>query len=321
VNQLHAIRVFLRVAENNSLSRAAASLDLSNAAVTRSLSLLESHLNTRLVNRTTRSLSLTEAGEVYALGCRKVVELLDSIDSAIGSGNAEANGTLRLVVAPSFALLGLPPLLRRYCQLNPDVKVDLKLLHRNVDVVEDSFDAGIVASWQVNAGTLIRRPLTVIRPVVVASPDYLAAHGKPATPDQLATHCILAPSREIHSGSWRFADAQGEHRIVDLTPRFTVNDMIMLRQLVLFNMGVAILPGAYVKEDIRNRTLIPLLTDHAIQESAKELSLVYPGRHYIPARTRSFIDLTLEHFHGTAVDPSMANRASATRDSRWNQHV
>lgn len=277
------------------------------------MSLLESHLNTRLVNRTTRSLSLTEAGRFYAHGCQKVLEMVDSIDSAIGSGNSEPSGTLRLVVAPSFALLGLPPLLQRYCQLNPGVKVDVKLLHHSVDVVEHSFDVGIVASWQVNGGTLIRRPLTVIQPVVVASADYLAAHGRPTTPDQLAAHGVLAPSREIHGDDWCFVHKLGEHQIVSLNARCTVNDMIMLRQLVLLNMGIAILPGAYVNEDIRNRTLVPLLTDYEIREGDKELSLVYPGRHYISARTRSFIDLAIEHFSSVSSDAEVKQRDVSPR--------
>ena len=290
------MRIFLKIVENNSFSRAAASLDLSNAAVTRYMSLLEAHLDTRLVNRTTRSLSLTEAGHTYAHGCQQVMELVDSIDSAVGSGGSEPFGTLKLVAASSFALIGLPPLLQRYCRLNPKVKVDLVLLHRNVDLVEDGFDVGIVAPWQVSSSTLVRRPLTTIRPVVVASQPYLDIHGAPATPVQLTSRPVLVPSRDIRGSDWCFVDALGKEHTVRLDALCTVNDMIMLRQLVLANMGIAILPAAYVNEDIQNRTLIPVLCDYEIREGVKELSLVYPGRRHLSAKARAFINLTLDHF-------------------------
>lgn len=291
------MRVFLKVAENNSFTRAAASLDLSNAAVTRYVSLLEAHLNTRLINRTTRSLSLTEAGVTFMHGCRQVLELLESIESSVASGTNEPHGTLKLVAAASFSLVGLPPLVRKYCQSYPNVKVDLTLLHRNVDLVEDGFDVGIVTSRQVNGGTLVRRPLPSLHPVVVASPGYLARNGEPFTPDQLALRGFLAPSRDIHGGEWCFVNADGVVQTVSLSARCTVNDMIMLRQLALVHMGLAILPGPYVKDDVEKGSLVQVLRGYKIRESAKELSLVYPGRRHISAKVRAFVDLTLEHFH------------------------
>ncbi|PVX82672.1 DNA-binding transcriptional LysR family regulator [Paraburkholderia unamae] len=296
LNQLQAMRVFLKVAENNSFSRAAASLDLSNAAVTRYVALLEAHLNTRLINRTTRSLSLTEDGRAYVQGCRQMLELMDSIESSVGGGSGEPSGTLKLVASAAFSLVGLPPLVMDYCQRYPKVKLDLTLLHRNVDLVEDGFDIGILTSRQASSGSLVRRPLASLRPVVVASPAYLETYGVPAAPADLALCGFLAPSREIHGREWCFVNAQGEEESISVEPRCTVNDMIMLRQLALVHMGLAILPEAYVKDDLENRLLSLVLRDYEIREGDKELALVYPGRRHVSAKVRTFVDLAVEHF-------------------------
>ncbi|HKU00178.1 MAG TPA: LysR family transcriptional regulator [Paraburkholderia sp.] len=301
------MRAFLRVAENNSFSRAAASLDLSNAAVTRYVALLEAHLNTRLVNRTTRSLSLTEAGHAYANGCRQMFELLDAIESAVGDAASQPSGTLKLAAAASFSLVGLAPLILDYSARYPQVKVDLTLLHRNIDLVEEGFDVGIVAAWQVSGGTLVRRPLTTTRAVVVASRAYLDLRGAPSTPTQLAEHAFLAPSRDIHGSDWCFVDAREEEQVVSLNAHCTVNNMIMLRQLALVHMGLAILPESYVRDDIRSGALVQVLRDYEISEGTKELSLVYAGRRHLSAKVRTFVDMTLEHFR------SPCNTQSARR--------
>lgn len=296
LNQLQAMRVFLKVAENRSFSRAATSLDLSNAAVTRYVALLEAHLDTRLINRTTRSLSLTEDGRAFVQGCRQMFELMDSIESSVGRGTAEPSGTLKLVASASFSLVGLPPLVMSYCQRYPKVKVDLTLLHRNVDLVEDGFDVGILTSRQVSSGTLVRRPLASLRAIVVASPGCLESCGEPATPAQLSRCAFLAPSRDFHGREWCFVNAHGEEETISVEPRCTVNDMIMLRQLALVHMGFAILPEAYVRDDIENQLLVPVLRDYEIREGAKDLALVYPGRRHVSAKVRTFVDFALEHF-------------------------
>ena len=127
MNHLQAMRVFLKVAEAGSFGRAAAGLDLSNAVVTRYVALLETHLNTRLLNRTTRSVSLTEAGQTYAQGCKAVLEQIEAIESAISNSSIDPSGTLRVAASASFSLLGLTPLLRAYRKSFPNVKLRLTL--------------------------------------------------------------------------------------------------------------------------------------------------------------------------------------------------
>jgi len=296
MNQLQAMRVFMSVADHGSFGRAAAGLNLSNAVVTRYVALLEAHLNTRLVNRNTRSVSLTEAGITYAQGCRQVLDDLERIETQIAHGVAVPSGTLRLVAHASFSINGFTPLLQRYLATFPQVRVSLTLMHRAVDLIEEGFDAGIVAPRQVSGGTLIRRPLVTVAPVVVATPAYLAAHGVPQHPAELARHTLLGPSSDIHGENWQFETPDGACDAVRLEPAYAVNDAVMQRQAALAGMGIAILPSDQVAADLAHGAVVRVLDGYTIRNADKELSLVYPGRRHIPAKTRSFVDFTVDWF-------------------------
>ncbi|WP_233862163.1 LysR family transcriptional regulator [Paraburkholderia adhaesiva] len=303
MNQLQAMRVFLSVAAHGSFGRAAASLSLSNAVVTRYVALLEAHLNTRLVNRNTRSVSLTEAGMTYAQGCRQVLDDLEHIETQIAHGVAVPSGTLRLVAHASFSINGLTPLLQRFLATFPQVRVSLTLLHRQVDLIEEGFDAGIVAPQQVSGGTLIRRPLVTIAPVLVAAPAYLATQGVPHCPAELAQHTVLAPSSDIHGDDWQFEAPDGTRSGVRIEPAYAVNDAVMQRQAALAGMGIAILPSDQVVADLACGAVVRVLGDYTIRDADRELSLVYPGRRHVPAKTRSFVDFTVDWFRNQTESP------------------
>ncbi|RQG99869.1 LysR family transcriptional regulator [Paraburkholderia dinghuensis] len=303
MNQLQAMRVFLSVAAHGSFGRAAASLSLSNAVVTRYVALLEAHLKTRLVNRNTRSVSLTEAGATYAQGCRQVLDDLEHIETQIAHGVAVPSGTLRLVAYASFSINGLTPLLQRFLAAFPQVRVSLTLLHRSVDLIEEGFDAGIVAPHQVSGGTLIRRPLVTIAPVMVAAPAYLATQGVPHCPAELAQHTVLAPSSDIHGEDWQFVAPDGACNTIRIEPVYAVNDAVMQRQAALAGMGIAILPSDQVVEDLACGAVVRVLGGYTIRGADRELSLVYPGRRHVPAKTRSFVDFTVDWFRNQTESP------------------
>jgi DNA-binding transcriptional LysR family regulator len=296
LNQLQAMRVFLKIAEMNSFSRAASSLGLSNGAVTRYVVLLESHLNTRLINRTTRSLALTEAGRSYAQGCRQMLDLLESIESTVGREAREPSGTLKLAGASSFSLVALAPIIMNYRERYPKVKVELTLHHGTVDLIEDGFDVGLLTSRQLGPDSLVRKPVASLHPVVVASPDYLHDFGEPERPAALCARGVLTPSREIHGRNWCFVNSNGEEETVSIDPCCTANDLVMLRQLALGHMGLAILPAAYVRNDVENELLVPVLRDYEIRGGAKELVLAWSGRRPVAAKVRCFVDLALDYF-------------------------
>ncbi|WP_144157728.1 LysR family transcriptional regulator [Paraburkholderia sp. BCC1885] len=303
MNHLQAMRVFLKVAENGSFGRAAASLELSNAVVTRYVALLETHLNTRLVNRTTRSVSLTEAGLAYAEGCRQTLEQLDAMESSISQTATDPAGTLKLVAVASFSLFGLTPLLQQYRARHPKVKLAVTLLHRPVDLIEEGFDVGIVGPGQVTGGTLIKRSLFTVSAIAVASRAYIGTHGMPATPASLARHTFLAPSANQSISDWIFVTEDGREETVSLEPAYSVNNAVMLRQAALADMGITILPENHVAEDLLEGTLVQVLSGYRIKGADKEVSLVYPGRRHVSAKTRSFVDFTVDYFRAAGVQP------------------
>ncbi len=296
MNHLQAMRVFVKVAETGSFGRAAAALDLSNAVITRYVALLEAHLNTRLLNRTTRSVSLTEAGSSYAEGCRAVIDQIEAIESTVAQTSFDPSGTLKVVASASFSLFGLTPLLCDYRDAFPNVKLRLTLLHRPVDLVDEGFDVGIVVPRLVNSGTLINRPLFRLTPVVVASPSYLLKYGEPLRPIDLAAHHFLAPSTDIHGSIWSFTGPSGDDEDITLDPAYTVNNSQMLRQAALSGMGITALPESHVADDMASGALVRLFADYAVKDADKEVSLVYPGRRHVSAKTRSFVDFALAHF-------------------------
>jgi DNA-binding transcriptional LysR family regulator len=296
MNQLQAMRVFLKVADAESFGRAASALGLSNAVITRYVSLLEAHLHTRLLNRTTRSVSLTEAGRAYAEGCRAVIEQVDAIEASVRDSSVDPSGTLKLVASASFSLLGLTPMLREFRERYANVKLRLTLLHRPVDLVAEGFDVGIVMPHLVSGGTLINRPLIRVAAVLVASPAYLSRRGAPGRPASLAAHEFLAPSADIHGSTWSFVGPSGLTESVALDPAYTVNSSHMLRQAALSGMGIAVLPESYVAQDIDAGLLVRLLPGYRLKDADKQVSIVYPGRRHVSAKTRSFVDFALAYF-------------------------
>jgi DNA-binding transcriptional LysR family regulator len=310
MNQLQAMRVFLKVAETESFGRAAAALDLSNAVVTRYVSLLETHLNTRLLNRTTRSMSLTEAGKAYADGCRAVLEQVETIEATVTNSSIDPSGTLKLVASASFSLLELTPMLRGFRARYPSVKLRLTLLHRPVDLVDEGFDAGIVVPHLVNSGTLISRPLFKVAAVLVASPEYLERRGTPRRPAALSKHDFLAPSTDIHGSTWTFIAPSGVKEDVSLDPAYTVNSSPMLRQAAVSGMGIAVLPESYIAQDVEAGALVRLFAGYTLGDADKEVSIVYPGRRHVSAKTRSFVDFALAYFRDRA--PAEAAHVAAS---------
>lgn len=294
MNQIHAMRVFVRVAETESFRRAAQQLDVSNALVTRSIAMLEAHLRTRLINRTTRNLSLTEAGTRYLEGCRALLEELDNLESALAHTEGEPSGTLRVVASSSLSLLTLTPLIDGFRRLYPKVNVRLTLAERHVDLVEDGYDVGIVTAFMVSSTALVERPVATNALIPVATPAYLAEHGTPKTPLDLPGYPSVGLPSEMRSSTWHFRHSHGSADQITLAPVYTVNSALMVRLATLAGMGFSILPEGLVSADLESGALVRVLPDHSIDDPEMKVSIVYPGRQYLPAKTRFFIDYTLE---------------------------
>ncbi|RKP58893.1 LysR family transcriptional regulator [Pararobbsia silviterrae] len=296
MNVLQAMRVFLRVSETGSFGRAAASLDISNAAVTRYVALLETHLTARLLNRTTRSVSLTEAGREYAQGCREVLARIDEIESSIGNAATTPSGTLRIVASTSFSLGGLTPMFSAYRAHYPDVRLHVTLLNRRVDLVEEGYDAGIVSPELVTTGSLVHRPLLTIHGTIVAAPHYLAMRERPDMPEALLEHAILGPTSTLRDNVWSFEGPHGTAKQVTLELDYASNDATMIRHAALAGMGIALVPESLVSADIESGALTRVLPAFRPTDACSEVSIVYPGRRHLSAKTRSFVEFAIEHF-------------------------
>ncbi|WP_322060507.1 LysR family transcriptional regulator [Paraburkholderia sp. J63] len=293
MNQLQAMRVFTRVVDLSSFSLAGKQLGMSAAAVTRSVGMLEAHLNMRLLNRSTRSLSLTEAGRLYLDGCRAVIEKLDEVESELVRATRDPSGVLRIAAPSVFASGALTALLGAYRDVNPRVDFDVTAYDSHIDMIEGGFDVCFATDRQQVNASLVSRKLTSVKEIVVAAPGYLARKSVPRTPADLAQHDLLAVSDSPRS--WEFANAEGLQR-VSVNGPLTASGYATVRAAALADMGVALLPLPLVADDIARGTLLPVLNTFDVNGGMQHVSIVYSGRNYLTMKVRSFIDFAVEQF-------------------------
>jgi DNA-binding transcriptional LysR family regulator len=301
MNQIYAMRVFVRVAETQSFRRAAQQLKVSNALVTRSIATLEAHLHARLINRTTRNLSLTEAGTHYLEGCRGLLEELDHLEGSVAGTEREPGGTLRVVATGALSPQALTQLLDGYRRRFPKVHIRLTLAERLPHLIEDGYDVGLFIAGPTPTGASVDTDSVELsfatqRLVPCAAPSYLAAREEPRHPDHLALHsCIATPSEQRGPTVWHFIESDGDTQPVTLDPSYIVNSPLLVRLAAIAGMGVAVLPEPLVADDFATGALKRIMQDYTVDESQAKVSLVYPRRRHLPAKTRAFVDYTLEH--------------------------
>ncbi len=293
MNQLQAMRVFTRVVELSSFSLAARQLGMSAAAVTRSVGMLEAHLNMRLLNRTTRSLSLTETGREYLDGCRTIIEKLDEIESNLAQVNRDPHGTLRIAASATSVAAGLGALLSTYRIEHPRVRFDVTTFDIQVDMVEGGYDVCFCDDQRLVNSTFVSRTLTSVRDVIVASPGYLARHGTPVEPVELNTHCLLTVSNGA-ARNWEFSDVDGSSRIYTGNALASTSNT-MVRIAALNHMGIAQLPHPLVA-DLASGALVPILERYDVNGGPRRVSILYPSRNYLSTKVRSFIDYVVDHY-------------------------
>jgi DNA-binding transcriptional LysR family regulator len=293
MDHLQSMRVFVKVADLGSFAKAAIHLDVSNAVVTRHVADLESKLGTRLLNRTTRSLSLTESGQVYLEKVRSIIDELEDVEQMVVERTHEPVGTLRIVVPVVFGLHNLAPVLTDYVKKYPRVIPDISLVDRDVDLVEEGYDVGIVIARHVRSASIVSRRLTTGCLVVCATPEFLAEHGTPMRPEQLAEHPYLSLSADFLGDERVFTGPDGEVRVRPHNVMIA-NNTEMLRQMTLHGLGISTLPSYLVGRDMARGKLVRLLPEFHM--SPIEINIAYPSRRHLPAKVRTFIDHLVEHF-------------------------
>lgn len=287
-----SMKVFVKVAEAGSLSGAARALDTSNPTVTRQLADLEAHLNARLFNRSTRRLSLTETGAAYLERCRQLLQDLDEATLAASMSAARPVGTLRVNAPVSFAVNYLARALPEYALRYPDVKLDLTLSDRVVDLVEEGVDVAIRIG-RIQDSALVARQIASARIFVCAAPSYLKKHGTPKGPADLVDHACLTYSYRSIRDEWEFV-RDGKTNTVRVKGRLDANNGDLLREAAIAGMGIIEQPSFIVGDAIRQKKLVPLLPDYDRPKLA--IYAVYPNRKHLSAKVRTFVDYLADRF-------------------------
>lgn len=293
MDRILAIKVFLTIAETGSFTATAERLDLSKPMVSRAVALLEDWFKARLLQRTTRKVSLTEAGEQALEYCRRITELTNNIEQDFLARSGELSGTLRIAANPSFGGSHLLRALQNFMARHPKLHIQLLLSDQKADLVESRIDLALRFTHHVEPG-LVARPLNHIHSLLVATPDYLARHGTPATPHDLAHHRYLAHAN-VNQKTWRFF-RDGEETALELNSPFSVNDSNALLNCVLSGGGIAMLPKYMVNEHLAQGRLKTVLTDWTLP--VYTLYALYLSRHRLPLAVRSLLDYLAEQFEG-----------------------
>jgi DNA-binding transcriptional LysR family regulator len=284
--------VFAKVVASGSLSAAARELGLSPAMVSRRLAALEARLGVRLVNRTTRSLHLTDEGASYYESCSRVLAEIEHADTALSAGRQEPKGTLRVALPAAFGNQYVAPLVPQFAARFPAVQLSLSLSDRTVNLVEDGFDLAIRIAALADS-SLAARKLAPNRRVVCASPAYLSRHGTPRTPADVAQHnCLIASD---FSAAWEYKDPQGKSGSVRVSGRYVCDNWEVLREWALAGLGIALKSTWDVRRHLENGALVSLLPGYSF-DSDVAIYAVYPHRRHLPAKTRAFIDFLANSF-------------------------
>ncbi|MCO4760914.1 MAG: LysR family transcriptional regulator [Myxococcales bacterium] len=282
---LNEILIFTRVVETGSFTAAAKKLGMPKSTVSRKVSALEERLGVRLLHRTTRQLRLTDVGETFHASCADIIGALVTAERAVTETQASPKGRLRVTAPVDFAVQVLPPLLRGFRTRYPDVEIDLDLSGKVVDLVADGFDVAVRASAQLPDSSLIARKLGVTRMHLVASPAYLKRAGRPGRPDQLPEHSFILRHRQRRT--LQFEGPAGNRKIV-ISGSLSVNELGMIRKLVLQDLGIATLPDVLCCKDLSEGRLVHLLPAWTLPQTG--IYAVYPSARHLSAPVRAFID-------------------------------
>lgn len=293
MENLADIAVFVRVVERGSFTRAADELELSRAAVSKYLSRLEERLGARLIHRTTRRLSLTEAGAALFEASRGALERIEEAEDAVATLQKEPRGRLKVSAPMGFGILYLGAAVADFLRDHPGIAIDLHLDDRFVNLVAEGLDMAIRIGALTDS-SLVARRIAVTQPIVVASPGYLDAHGVPETPADLAAHNCLLYSYLSTANVWRFAAPDGREVPVAVTGNVRVNNGNLECEMAAAGVGLAMVPTFYAAPYLRTGRLKRVLERYRM--AALGIHAVYPERSRVPPKVRAFTDFLAARF-------------------------
>ncbi len=292
MDKLGAMRAFDRVARRGSFSAAAGDLGISKAMVSRHIANLENELGVQLFNRTTRRLHLTEVGSAYLERVRAILEEIDEAEEAVTQLNAEPRGTLRLVAPTNFGAFHLGRAIAGYMERYPEVQVDLSLNDRPFDLIEEGVDMAIRVG-RLTDTSLIARQFATTRMVVCGSPEYLARHGVPMQPEELADHNCLIFTPSLPRSEWRFQGPEGP-RNQRVSGSMVSDAGDPLRIAAIKGLGLIQQPEYMVWQDLSLGRLRTVLDDFAPPPRA--INAIYPHRRHLSAKVRTLVSFLGDYF-------------------------
>ena len=297
LDRLLAMTVFVKVVEQGSFAKAAARLNMSTSAVSRHVAELEAHLTTRLLNRTTRRISLTESGQAYFERALHLLADLEEAEAVVSSSTVTPRGTIRLTCSTSFGVPHLAPAIGAFQARYPAVRFDVSASNQFVDLVEDGLDLAIRIG-ELGNPNLIARKIGVMRLVACASADYLNQHGRPNHPDDLVGHNCFTYEYAPVKNLWRFQDQKENEIKVRIDGSVHANNGEMLAAIAVAGAGVALEPDFIVKPLLESGALIEILPN--FRPAPYNIYAVYPSRRHLSAKVRTFVDFLAARFAKTA---------------------
>jgi DNA-binding transcriptional LysR family regulator len=292
VDRFLEMQTFNAVVEAGSFVRAAEALDMSKAAVSRYVVDMETRLGVRLLHRTTRRLSLTDEGQMFYARSKELLDELDEAEAEVTSRSEAATGLLRVNAPFTFGILHLAPLWGRFKAQNPKVTLDITLADRLVDLVEEGYDVAIRIAT-LESSTLVSKRLAGTRMVLCASPSYLAQHGTPQHPAELAGHAVISYVYWSTRDEWRFQGPEGPVS-VKTNPIMNTNSGDTCRAAALAHQGIVLQPSFLVGPDLAAGTLVELMPQYKSLEMG--IYAVYPTRKHVSAKVRVLIEFLQQHF-------------------------
>ena len=293
MDRFQAITAFVRVVEAGSFARAADRMGASVSAVSRHVAELEAHLAVRLLNRTTRRLSLTEGGQAFFDRCVQLLADLEEAEAAVSSAALVPRGTLRLTCSASFGSRHLAPAIAAFAVRHPQMRFDVELSERFVDLVEEGFDLA-VRIGAAGSQNVVARRIGTTRMLCCAAPSYLERNGEPRKPEDLATHQCMSYEYLPNRNVWSFRDPAGAERSVRITGAIHSNNGRFLVALAASGAGISREPDFISGPDVRAGRLKPILRD--FEPLPLPIYVVYPSRRHLSAKVRAFADFLAERF-------------------------
>jgi DNA-binding transcriptional LysR family regulator len=295
MDRLMAMRVFAQVAANGSFSATADQLEMSRAMVTRCIGELEEWLNARLLQRTTRKVTLTDAGEQFLRRCQQILALTDEVVEETANLNSELRGQLRLTCGASFGHAQMASAIADFQAMHSKLKIDMNVSDTSINLVDARVDLAIRISNNPDP-MLIARRLASCASVLVASPEYLKHYGTPALPDSLAHHRCMT---HTIAGKylWQFTRAD-ETVQVEIKSQFSANETTVLLHASLAGGGISLQPTYLANDYIATGKLVALLPEWSVPELA--INALYPSRRHLPAALRAFLDFLVKRFENAS---------------------